>query len=165
MLTMRPATLDDVPILREWDSRPHIIAIMGDDDLSDWESELACATQWQEPPWKWDFIAEVDNKPIDMVQIIDPHRETDHYWGDVAENLRAIDIWIGEVEYLGQGHGSVMMATALEFCYSDPDVTGVLIDPLASNARARKFYEQMGFEFVEYRTFGTDYCAVYQHTR
>ena len=104
-------------------------------------------------------------KAMQMVQIIDPHRETDHYWGDVAENLRAIDIWIGEVEYLGQGHGSVMMATALEFCYSDPDVTGVLIDPLASNARARKFYEQMGFEFVEYRTFGTDYCAVYQHTR
>jgi aminoglycoside 6'-N-acetyltransferase len=35
-----------------------------------------------------------------------------------------------------------------------------LIDPLASNERAIRFYERLGFEFVEERDVGGDYCLV-----
>jgi aminoglycoside 6'-N-acetyltransferase len=41
----------------------------------------------------------------------------------------------------------------------------VLIDPLASNTRAHRFYERLGFEFVERRRFGEDDCLVYQLLR
>jgi aminoglycoside 6'-N-acetyltransferase len=41
----------------------------------------------------------------------------------------------------------------------------VLIDPLESNTRAHKFYERLGFEFVEKRNFEGDDCLVYQMTR
>jgi aminoglycoside 6'-N-acetyltransferase len=44
-------------------------------------------------------------------------------------------------------------------------VTAVLIDPLAGNTRARRFYERQGFRFVGERTFGGDNCAVYRLER
>ncbi len=57
------------------------------------------------------------------------------------------------------------MQIALTRCFADPVVTAVLIDPLASNTCAHRFYERLGFEFVERRSFGEDDCFVYQLSR
>lgn len=80
-------------------------------------------------------------------------------------NLRAIDIWIGEAGNLGKGYGTEMMRLALARCFAVPEVEAVLIDPLASNVRAHRFYERMGFRFVERRRFGMDDCFVYRLER
>ncbi|WP_407676151.1 N-acetyltransferase [Planktothrix mougeotii] len=37
----------------------------------------------------------------------------------------------------------------------------MLVDPLANNTRAHRFYERLGFKFVESRRFGDDDCFVY----
>ncbi len=58
-----------------------------------------------------------------------------------------------------------MMRLALERCFADPQVSAVLIDPLASNTRAHRFYERLGFRFVERRRFGADECFVYRLDR
>ena len=79
--------------------------------------------------------------------------------------LRAIDIWIGAESDLGQGHGTQMMRLALARCFAAPEVTAVLLDPLFSNERARRFYERLGFRFIERRRFGADECAVYRLER
>ena len=117
------------------------------------------------PSWREFLIAERDGRPIGFIQIIDPAGEETHYWGDVAPNLRAIDIWIGEERDLGQGYGTIMMNLALDRCFAPPAVTAVLIDPLASNTRAHRFYESVGFERIERRTFGLDDCYVYRLDR
>jgi aminoglycoside 6'-N-acetyltransferase len=114
------------------------------------------------PDWREHLIAEADGVPIGFMQIIDPLREDSHYWGDCPPGLRAIDIWIGEEASLGQGLGTEMMRMAIERCFTDPSVHAILIDPMASNARARRFYERLGFRFVEDRRFGDDDCAVYR---
>lgn len=111
------------------------------------------------------MIAEVDHRPIGFVQIIDPAREESHYWGDVPAGLRAIDIWIGPQTDLGQGYGTSMMRLALARCFADPSVSAVLIDPLANNLRAHRFYERLGFQCVERRRFGRDDCVVYRLER
>ena len=160
MLNMRPARTGDAPTLRRWDEAPHIVAIMGDDPPENWDAELA-----HEPDWREWWIAELEGRAIGIVQIIDPARETSRYWGDVAPNLRAIDIWIGEPDCLGQGHGTRMMTHALDRCFRQREVTAVLIDPLTSNRRARKFYEVLGFREVGPRRFGTDDCVVYRLDR
>jgi aminoglycoside 6'-N-acetyltransferase len=36
----------------------------------------------------------------------------------------------------------------------------IVIDPLASNVRAIRFYERLGFKPVERRRFGEDDCLV-----
>ena len=156
MIRLRPATLEDLPFLRHWDEQPHVIASDPNDDW-DWESELL-----HNPDWREQLVAELDGRPIGFVQIIDPAREETHYWGDVPENLRAIDIWIGEVSDTGKGYGTEMMRLALDRCFADERVTAVLIDPLASNTAAHRFYERLGFQFVEERRFGEDDTFVYR---
>lgn len=164
-LELRPATLADVDQLQAWDEKPHVRAATSDDGQSgfdaDWQDELAPRSDGSVY-----VIAEVDGVAIGAMLIIDPARERTHYWGAVATNLRAIDIWIGEEAYLGRGYGRLMMEQALTRCFSDPNVTAILIDPLASNVRAHRFYQRLGFRLMERRRFdATSDCFVYRLER
>lgn len=159
MITLRNATIDDAVILNVWDEQPHVIESDPNDDWH-WEEELLKEHDWREM-----LIAENDNTPIGFIQIIDPAREETHYWGDIEYGYRAVDIWIGDIENTCKGYGREMMMQTLQRCFSDSSVKAVLIDPLASNTRAIRFYERLGFQFVEDRTFGEDACKVYQITR
>lgn len=154
-MNLRPATSADLNLLQHWDEQPHIIA---SDPNSDWGWELELE---RNPDWREQLIAEIEGRPIGFIQIIDPAREDSHYWGDTPANLRAIDIWIGEETDLGKGYGTQMMRIAIARCFTDPSVTAILIDPLASNTRAHRFYERLGFQFLEHRRFGEDDCSVY----
>jgi aminoglycoside 6'-N-acetyltransferase len=158
-MKLRRATVADVELLRRWDEQAHVIASHPNDDWA-WEVELGRA-----PDWREQLVAEVDGRPVGFVQIIDPQREETHYWGDVPANLRAIDLWIGDEADLAKGWGTRIMSLALARCFADPRVSAVLIDPLASNVRAHRFYERMGFPFVERRRFGDDDCLVYRLDR
>jgi aminoglycoside 6'-N-acetyltransferase len=159
-MELRRATREDVPLLEYWDSKPHVRAATGDDDVADWADELEADPRWQRV-----FIAEDAGCPVGVVQIIDPHNEVSHYWGDIEPNLRAIDIWIGEEGDLGRGLGTQMMALALRDCFWPPEVTAVVIDPLESNVRAQRFYARLGFEVVGPQVFGSDHCLVMRLTR
>jgi aminoglycoside 6'-N-acetyltransferase len=107
----------------------------------------------------------LNGRPIGFLQIIDPQKEDSHYWGDVPEGLRAIDIWIGEKEDIGKGYGTVMMQLANQRCFKEGTVSAILIDPLETNVRAHRFYERLGFKLVEKRRFGDDDCRVYRLDR
>jgi aminoglycoside 6'-N-acetyltransferase len=159
VMNLRSATPADLDLLRHWDEQPHVTASDPNDDWG-WEVELE-----RTPEWREQLIAEMDGRPIGFIQIIDPAREDSHYWGDVASDLRAIDIWIGEETDLGKGYGTKMMELAMARCFADLAVTAILIDPLANNTRAHRFYERLGFQFVERRQFGDDDCFVYRLNR
>jgi hypothetical protein len=51
---------------------------------------------------------------------------------------------------------------AIARCFANPAVAAVLIDSLASNERAHRFYQRLGFRRVGPRRFGGDYCIVYR---
>ena len=159
MINLRSATFADLNLLRHWDQQPHVIASDPNDDWG-WEVELK-----RNPDWREQLIAEIDGRPIGFIQIIDPALEDSHYWGDVSADLRAIDIWIGEETDLGKGYGTKMMQMAISRCFADLTVTAILVDPLASNTRAHRFYERLGFRFIDHRSFGEDDCFVYRLER
>ncbi len=158
-IKLRHTTIEDVNLLRFWDTKPHVIESNPNDDW-EWETEHNRSPDWRE----W-LIAEADNRPIGFIQIIDPAREDSHYWGNVKDGLRAIDIWIGEEDYLGKGYGTKMMELAIDRCFADPEVPAVLVDPLTSNTASHRFYKRFGFRFVERRRFGDDDCHVYRLER
>jgi aminoglycoside 6'-N-acetyltransferase len=158
-VVLRTATPADVALLRRWDEQPHVVA---SDPHDDWEWETALH---KHPDWREQLIAEVGRRPIGFVQIIDPAREETHYWGEVEENLRAIDLWIGEADCLGKGYGTRMMQLALERCFAHGRVSAVLIDPLADNAPAQRFYRRFGFRPMGRRRFGSDDCLVHRLER
>jgi len=155
MINLRPATPADLALLQHWDEQPHVIDSDPNDDWH-WDEELD-----RTPDWREQLIAESEGRAIGFIQIIDPAREESHYWGEIADNLRAIDIWIGEANDLGKGYGTKMMQLALTRCFTDPEVTAVLVDPLVSNTRVHRFYERLGFQRIDRRQFGDDDCFVY----
>lgn len=65
----------------------------------DWAGDLRSRTSSRV------YIGELDGRPIGAMQIIDPHREATHYWGDIEPNLRALDIWIGAAADRRTSHG------------------------------------------------------------
>ena len=144
-IVLREANINDISILQHWDKQQHVIDCDPEDDF-DWEIELR-----KFPVWRKQFVAELNSRPIGFLQIIDPAEEETHYWGNIEKNLRAIDIWIGEKEDLGKGYGTVMMKLALKICFKDKTVKKVVIDPLETNVKSHKFYERIGFKFVEER--------------
>jgi aminoglycoside 6'-N-acetyltransferase len=166
-LTLRPATLSDVPVLDRWDLDPHVISATTDDAGAerafgdhDWHVEIAQQSELSEY-----LIAEVDGRPIGAMQIIDPHLEPTHYWGEIEPNLRAIDTWIGDAADRSKGDGERMMRLAFQRCFADPAVTAIVIDPLATNTRANRFYQRLGFVPVGRQMFGDDDCLVHRLTR
>jgi aminoglycoside 6'-N-acetyltransferase len=160
-------TQNDVALLDLWDQQPHVIAATNDDPnqpkaFADtyWPDELELAARDNQY-----FIAELDGPPIGAMQIIDPCTEQTHYWGEIEPNLRAIDIWIGAVEDLGKDGGETMIRRAFQLCFVEPALTAIVIDPLASNARAHRFYQRLGFKPEGRRMFGDDDCLVHRLAR
>ncbi|RZJ05546.1 MAG: GNAT family N-acetyltransferase [Brevundimonas sp.] len=162
-VVLRPATLADALMLAGWDRLPHVIACSSDrPDLEvafdgiDWPEELADAS-----PVSFYQIAEVDGRPIGVMQVCDPHLEPTHYWGEIEPNLRAMDIWIGPADALNRGYGTQMMTQAIDAAFAVPEVTAIVIDPLNTNTEAHRFYRRLGFAVVGRRLFNDeDDCLV-----
>ena len=166
-IALRAADLADAPLLEAWNRQPHVIAATTDDPTAEtafagdsMADELAAQDEHNQY-----LIAELDGRPIGAMQMIDPHRERSGYWGEIAPNLRALDIWIGEPDCLGKGYGETMMRLAFRLCFASSSVTAIMIDPLTSNVRAHRFYQRLGFKPIGRRKFGEDDCLVHQLKR
>ena len=156
MIKLRPATKDDLELLKYWDTKQHVIDCDPDGDWN-WEIELNHNPQWREQ-----LVAELNDRAIGFIQIIDPYKEETKYWGKVEQHKRAIDIWIGEETDLNKGYGTKMIQLAIKKCFNEPNVNGILIDPLKTNLKAHRFYKRLGFEFIEERDFDGATCFVFE---
>jgi len=159
-VTLRPATVADIPLLCGWDAEPDVVASGAARGPGVWRDELARSVSWAE-----ELIAEADGVPVGFMQLIDAAAEETHYWGaDVEPGAWAMDIWVGAPEHRGRGIGREMMRLALDRCFDVHGATAVLLDPRSDNTRAHRFYERLGFCFVERRMFDDDDvdCFVYR---
>lgn len=164
---LRPAVPADAALLHAWDREPHVIRAVTDDPTAEeafidaeWEQEIS-----DQSSVSFFLIGEENGRPVGAMQVIDPHLEPTHYWGQIEPNLRALDIWLGAADALGRGVGTAMMTQAIDTCFSDGEVTAIVIDPLASNTDAHRFYQRLGFRPVGRRMFGTDDCLVHRLER
>ena len=166
-ITIRPAQLRDAPAFETWDHDPDVISATSDDlHVSqafggiDWRAEIEARSDVS-----CLYIAELDGRPIGGMQVIDPHEEPTQYWGEIEPNLRALDIWLGNASDRGKGYGAAMMRGVIDACFSAPEVRAIVIDPLASNMRAHRFYQRLGFKPVGRCRFGDDDCLVHRLER
>ena len=52
-----------------------------------------------------------------------------------------------------------------DYCFHNDTVTAVLVDPMADNHKAIRFYQKCGFQPVGVRYFGPDRCLVHRLER
>lgn len=162
-ISYRPATRADIPVLRFWDEQPHVKASDPDSDWN-WEEEVSDDPS-NEPWWREQWMVEVDRQPVGFLQLMDTSETETGYWGSDPPGERAIDIWIGEADLLGQGLGTEMMTWAIMRCFEPAEVSAIAIDPLVTNTRAHRFYERFGFTFVEEQVMEGDACRIYRLSR
>ncbi|CAH0999566.1 Aminoglycoside N(6')-acetyltransferase type 1 [Neolewinella maritima] len=159
MMQLREATIEDLAVLVYWDGKQHVI---DSDPTGDWNWAVELNRR---PPWREQLMAEWNGRPIGFVQIIDPLQEETGYWGTVDAGKRAVDIWIGEESDLRKGYGTMIMTLIADRIFADPDVSGILVDPLSSNTDAHRFYRKLGFAYVDERDFAGDRCMVFELRR
>jgi RimJ/RimL family protein N-acetyltransferase len=97
------------------------------------------------------FIVELDGRPIGLIQ---SYRIDDHpdYAAMVALDRPAlgIDLFIGEEELIGRGHGPALIRAFLrDVAFPRYGVDVCVIGPTRSNASAIRAYEKAGFRFLK----------------
>ena len=145
--------------MARWDKAPHLNGLFGSDEGYDWQAEISADVTWQQI-----YIATANGEPVGVIIVLDPSCDPTGYWGDLGPNVRAIDLWIGEPDWLGKGVGTQMMRKAIDMYRANEGVTTFYVDPLISNERAHRFYERLGFRRIDQRRFGEDECYVYRRT-
>lgn len=135
--TFRTATHADLPLLRRWRARPHIVRWWGAPDVEDAEETLA-------DPRVAMWIVSYAGRPFAYAQDYSPHDWPDHPFAHLPAGARGIDQYIGEPDMIGIGHGGAFVRAHADRLFA-AGAPAVGTDPHPDNARAIRAYENAGF--------------------
>jgi aminoglycoside 6'-N-acetyltransferase len=134
---IRSAGQADLPLLAEWRSRPHVRRWWGD-PADEPETEMLA------DPRIGAWIVELAAKPFAFIQDYRVDDWPPHHFDYLPPGSRGMDVYIGEADMLGLGHGSRLVRQHADrlFALGAPAVG---IDPHPDNAAARRAFEKAGF--------------------
>ena len=136
----------DLPMLRDWLTRPHNAQWWGDDPQAGVDEIREAMESVETEP----LIVELDGKPIAYLQSYDPHLEDGHPYQDQPFGTLGMDISIGPAAMLGKGHGSAIIRQYADLLFEE-GATRLVIDPDPDNRRAIRAYEKAGFSAFDTR--------------
>lgn len=147
-ITFRLLTTDDLPMLHDWLSRPHVAEWWGPTSLAEIAEEYGPLIAGRVPHRA--FIALADGAPIGFIQFYVPVACHDEGWwlDEHDPGVRGIDQFLADGERLGQGLGTAMIRAFVAQLFADPAVTRIQTDPEPVNRRAIRCYEKAGFKAV-----------------
>lgn len=132
----RKATMDDLDLLMEWQSRPHV--------REWWDADEPYSKEELGDPRVARWIVSANNRPFAFIQDYTVHGWNDHHFARLPTGSRGIDQYIGDPEMTGLGHGSSLIAAKLQTLF-DAGVPVVATDPHPDNKRAIAVYRKLGF--------------------
>ncbi len=135
--SFRRATLEDLDLLRDWQSKLHVCQWWSSDEPFD-EEELA-------DPRVARWIVSSFGRPFAFMQDYTVHGWEDHHFAKLPEASRGIDQYIGDPEMIDVGHGSAFIADRMQALF-DKGAPLIATDPHPDNARAIAVYKKLGFE-------------------
>jgi aminoglycoside 6'-N-acetyltransferase len=141
----RAVTSADLPLLGEWLRRGHVREWWGDPGRG-----LARIAEHIVDPEINTFTVECDDRPIGYIQSWDPHADADHPCRHQPLGTRGIDQFIGELELVGQGHGTAFISLFVEGLFK-AGAPRVITDPDPRNSRAFRAYTKAGFKVIDRR--------------
>ncbi len=88
-------------------------------------------------------ILELAEQPVGYLQFYPAGRE--EYAFEEVGLVYALDLFIGEPQEWGQGHGTRFIRLLLEYLFTQCAADWVILDPHVDNLRAIRAYEKCGF--------------------
>jgi aminoglycoside 6'-N-acetyltransferase len=94
-------------------------------------------------------LVSYQNIPIGYLQycalndLVESDRQLYHL--DETDNVYAIDLFIGEIDYWNQGIGTKILSVFVNYLFEQLQAEKIVIDPHADNLRAIRCYEKCGF--------------------
>jgi aminoglycoside 6'-N-acetyltransferase Ib len=145
VLSFRPVTVADLPLLSEWFARPHVAEWWSPTpSLAEVEREFGPLIGDQSTTRPYLVLA--GGSPIGYIQSYVALGSGDGWWPDERDpGVRGIDQFLANPEQLGHGLGTAMVRAFVRLLFTDPAVTRVQTDPSPGNSRAIRCYEKAGF--------------------
>jgi aminoglycoside 6'-N-acetyltransferase len=135
----RLMTAGDLPMVRQWLQRPHVVEWWGEPD-----EQFDLVSGDLDHPDMEQFIVAMGGRPFGYIQSYDPENWQPHPFGVQPNGTVGIDQFIGEPDMVGCGHGSAFIRAFVDDLLSR-GAPRVLTDPDPVNARAVRAYEKAGF--------------------
>jgi aminoglycoside 6'-N-acetyltransferase len=151
--TFTPLREDDLELVRAWLLLPHVRAWYDDVATATYPddaiAERGLAIRGEDPTDH--FLIRIDGRPIGDIQSyrVDDHPE---YAAQIAIGRPAvgIDLFIGEVDLIGRGHGPALIRAFLrDVAFPRYGVALCVIGPSRGNTAAIRAYEKAGFRFLK----------------
>lgn len=132
----RPATLADLDLLRGWQATPEVSRWWGTEDVFD-AGDLV-DTQFRP------FILSLDGRSFAYLQDYAVHAWPNHHFAHLPDKARGIDLFIGEPDLIGKGHGPAFIRQHVRRLFAE-GAPVVATDPHPDNHRAIAGYIKAGF--------------------
>ena len=103
------------------------------------------------------FVIKMDARPIGIIQSyrVDAFPDYVAQLGGLAEPAFGVDLFIGERELIGKGHGTALLRDFVRQGFDRYGVGYCVIGPSRSNEAAIRSYEKAGFRHLkDYREEG-----------
>lgn len=149
LMTFRPLTRADFPLLQVWLAEPHVESWWHEPlDPAGLERTYGPRIDGTEPTHV--FVMELRGRPFGWIQW--------YRWSDYPEHAAklgastrsaGIDLAIGEKSLLGQGLGpQAIREFVRQFVFVASDIEAVFADPETENARSVQAFEKAGFGVI-----------------
>jgi aminoglycoside 6'-N-acetyltransferase len=138
--TFRSVSKSDLPLLRQWRRLPHVARWWGSPTVEPEDEKLLDhnIAMW---------IVEIGGRPFAFVQDYNPHAWDLHPFSHLPARSRGIDLYIGEADLIGKGHGSALVSQHVRSLF-DGGTVAIGADPHPANERARRAFAAAGFKPV-----------------
>lgn len=152
-----PLRESDLDLARRWLREPHV-ARWFHDDPEETDYPEGTIRDWVEAMRGDDptdmHLIELDGRPIGVIQAyrVDDHPEYAAQLGVLPAPAFGIDLFIGDAELIGHGHGPALIRAFVATAARRYALGYCVIGPSKTNVAAIRAYEKAGFRFLkEYR--------------
>ena len=138
--SFQPLHERDFDLVARWLVQPHVARWWPDAKRQ--EEKIR---RWREEPWIEPYLIFLDRRPIGYIQTYDPEPAPDGDGFGQLPGTRGIDLFIGEADQIGIGHGTAVIRRMAEQLLAEPGVVRVIGDPALDNQASIRAFEKAGF--------------------
>ena len=141
-------------LARRWLMEPHVRR-WWNDDPHERDYPEGTLEEWREAIRGEDptdmFMIELDGLPIGVIQSyrVDSYADYVAELGELPAAALSLDVFIGEPELIGKGHGAALLRAFLPAAFERYGLDYAVIGPARANVAAIRSYEKAGFRYLK----------------